>query len=221
MNEPFIIGVTGGSGSGKTTFIEALGNEMDDFPLCIVSQDEYYKDRKEQRTDELGITNFDLPSALEEEEFVRDVHRLINGEQVVREEYTFNDEQKEARNIVYRPSSILVLEGLFVLLNPVLRELIDLKVFIHAKENIKVIRRIKRDREERNYPLEDVLYRYENHVMPAYEKHIKPFYEQADLIINNNQSFKQALHVLCGFLHHHFGSDQDEEIRVLQQRENT
>ena len=210
MNQPYIIGITGGSGSGKTTFINALEDRMDTLPICIVSQDEYYRDRHEQTTDDLGIHNFDLPSALDEDQFVRDVHRLIKGEQVIREEYTFNNPEQESDTIIYEPAPVIVLEGLYVLIKSELRDLIDLKVFIHAKENIKVIRRIKRDREERNYPLEDVLYRYENHVMPSYEKHIKPFYEQADLIINNNQSFHRALSVLCGFLHHHVDRNKEE-----------
>ena len=76
----------------------------------------------------------------------------------------------------------------------------DLKVFLHAKENLKVIRRIKRDRVERNYPLDDVLYRYENHVLPTFEKYILPYKEDADLVINNNTAFAGGLAVLEGFI---------------------
>ena len=78
--------------------------------------------------------------------------------------------------------------------------MLDLKVFLHAKENLKIIRRIKRDQIERNYPLDDVLYRYENHVMPAFEKYIEPYLESADLVINNNEDYKGGLEVLKFFL---------------------
>ena len=86
----------------------------------------------------------------------------------------------------------------------------DLRIFINAKDNIRVIRRIKRDRIERNYPLEDVLYRYEQHVMPAYERFIEPYVRRADIVINNNQDFDSALEVFKGFIvqylnkHSHF-----------------
>ncbi|MDV7398492.1 hypothetical protein RZS08_44210, partial [Arthrospira platensis SPKY1] len=77
---------------------------------------------------------------------------------------------------------------------------LNLSIFIHAKENLKVIRRIKRDQIERNYPLEDVLYRYEKHVLPSYESYIKPFMDDCDLVINNNHSFQLGLDVLSGFI---------------------
>ncbi|RMF29570.1 MAG: uridine kinase, partial [Bacteroidetes bacterium] len=81
-----------------------------------------------------------------------------------------------------------------------LRPLFNLKIFLHARESLKVIRRIRRDRVERNYPLEDVLYRYEHHVLPTFEKYIEPYMEQADLIINNNKDFSEGLEVVKGFL---------------------
>ena len=80
------------------------------------------------------------------------------------------------------------------------KQLLDLKIFLHAKENLKVIRRIKRDRVERNYPLDDVLYRYENHVLPTFEKYIQPYMEQCDIVINNNTQFDRGLEVVIGFL---------------------
>ena len=76
----------------------------------------------------------------------------------------------------------------------------DLKIFLHAKENLKVIRRIKRDRIERNYPLDDVLYRYENHVLPSFEKYIKPHQESADIVINNNEQMNMGIQVVLGFI---------------------
>jgi uridine kinase len=198
--KPFIIGITGGSGSGKTTFIRNLRGKYNSSQLCIISQDEYYKPREPQQTDEIGIKNFDLPYSIDQEHFKHDLQRIINGETVIRQEYTFNNDLKQVGQVEYIPAPIILIEGLFVFFDDETRSLMDLKVFIHAKENLKVIRRIKRDQIERNYPLDDVLYRYENHVMPSYDSFIKPFMDDADIIINNNRNFDNGLKVLSGFI---------------------
>lgn len=200
VEKSFVIGITGGSGSGKTSLIADLRNRFSESELSIISQDDYYKPRAEQLFDESGVQNFDLPHSIDLLAFAEEVHRLLKGETVTRLEYAFNNPTAEAKTITFKPAPILLLEGLFVFHEPLIREMLDLKVFIHTKENLKIIRRIKRDREERNYPLEDVLYRYERHVMPTFEKYIRPFQEEADIVINNNDSYHQGLEVLVGFL---------------------
>ncbi len=198
--KPLIVGITGGSGSGKTTFIRKLHERFSREELCILSQDDYYRPREEQYRDEQGIHNFDLPHSIDKKAFVRDVKRLMKGEVVRRQEYTFNNENATPRFLAFEPAPILIVEGLFVFHFKKIRRLLDLKVFLHAKENLKVIRRIKRDQVERNYPIEDVLYRYEHHVLPTFERYIKPYMDEADLVINNNQQFDWGLEVLSGFL---------------------
>ncbi len=198
--KPLIIGITGGSGSGKTTFIQHLRERFSEQDLCVISQDDYYLPRDEQKMDDQGVTNFDLPRSIDKKAFVKDVKRLIKGQLVTREEYTFNNPAAESKTLYFHPAPIVIVEGLFVFYFKKMRRLLDLKVFLHAKENLKVIRRIKRDRVERNYPLEDVLYRYENHVLPTFERYIKPYMEDADVIINNNQHFDMALSVVSGFI---------------------
>lgn len=198
--KPLIVGITGGSGSGKTTFIRKLHERFSREELCILSQDDYYRPREEQYRDEQGIHNFDLPHSIDKKAFVRDVKRLMEGEVVRRQEYTFNNENATPRFLAFEPAPILIVEGLFVFHFKKIRKLLDLKVFLHAKENLKVIRRIKRDQVERNYPIEDVLYRYEHHVLPTFERYIKPYMDEADLVINNNQQFDWGLEVLSGFL---------------------
>ncbi len=200
MKDILVVGITGGSGSGKTTFIRKIREQLPEKSVCVLSQDEYYRPIEEQMRDEQGIVNFDLPDAIDRKAFAKDIKRLIKGKTVRRKEYTFNNDKATAKDLIFKPAPILIIEGLFVFYYPEINKLLDLRIFLHAKENIKVIRRIKRDRIERNYPLEDVLYRYENHVLPAFEKYILPHKEEADLVINNNTQFNAALQVIIGFL---------------------
>ncbi len=200
MNKPLIIGITGGSGSGKTSFIKRLQEEFSEQELCVVSQDDYYRPKDQQKKDKEGVENFDRPNSIYKKEFTRDVEKLLAGEVVTREEYTFNNKDAKPNILTFHPAPVIIVEGLFIFHYKKIRKLIDLKIFLHAKENLKVIRRIKRDRVERNYPLEDVLYRYEAHVLPNFEKYIQPYMEDADLVINNNKNFEMGLSVMKGFL---------------------
>jgi len=165
MKEPIVIGISGGSGSGKTSFIRKLRSHFSDDEICIISQDDYYKPREEQVEDAKGVKNFDLPISIEDKELVYDIQALRAGKTITRPEYTFNNEKQQAGVITLKPAPIIIVEGLFVLHFENIRKELDYSIFIEAKENLKIIRRIKRDQLERNYPLEDVLYRYENHVI--------------------------------------------------------
>lgn len=200
MKHPFLIGITGGSGSGKTTFIKQLRAGLDDSQVCYLSMDDYYVPREHQKKDKLGIHNFDRPGSIYRDEFVRDLKKLCRGEVVQRKEYVFNNELAEPRTLTFRPAPVIIVEGLFVFHYKELRKMLDLRIFLHAKDNLKVVRRIKRDRVERNYPLEDVLYRYEHHVLPSYEKYVEPYKEKADIIINNNTDFNMGLKVVRAFV---------------------
>ncbi len=202
MAKPYLVGITGGSGSGKTFILNQLVKTFGKDEICMVSQDNYYLDRSLQPKDENGIENFDLPESVNLEEFASDLAKLKSGEEVRRKEYTFNNKAKEPEMIVWKPRPIIIVEGLFILSHEKVRSMLDLKVYIDVKDYIKLKRRIMRDQIERGYDLEDVLYRYENHVMPTYEKYIKSHKNDADLILNNHRkdSAKKALEVLNGFL---------------------
>ncbi|HRD81937.1 MAG: AAA family ATPase [Saprospiraceae bacterium] len=201
--KPLIIGICGGSGAGKTTLIRHLKARFSESELCVLSLDDYYYPRAKQKTDAMGVNNFDRPKSIDRKAFVKDLLKLISGESVSRQEYVFNNEQAKPRTLVFRPAPVIVVEGIFVFHFKKVRELLNLKVFLHAKENLKVIRRIKRDQVERNYPLEDVLYRYQHHVLPTFERYIRPYMEDADLIITNNEGFDNGLAVLTGFIRHY------------------
>lgn len=200
MTKPFIIGITGGSGSGKTTIINRIKEQFGREDVCIISQDDYYFDREFQKTDEEGYQNFDLPKSIDKKSFYTDLEKLSRGESFERKEYTFNNKEKTPQILTFHPAPIIVVEGLFVFHYKKIRKLLDLKVFVHAKENLKVIRRIKRDRIERGYPLDDVLYRYEHHVLPSFEKYVLPYMEDADIVINNHETFDKGLDVLLGYI---------------------
>jgi uridine kinase len=196
----FVVGISGGSGSGKTSFIKDVRDHFREDEICFLSQDDYYKPRDQQREDGNGIKNFDLPESIELDEFYFDLVKLNNGMPVERKEYTFNNEKKDPKTIHLKPAPIIVVEGLFIFHDPKIFDMIDLKVLIHASDTQKIIRRIKRDRVERNYPLEDVLYRYEHHVLPSFEAFIFPFFNKVDLIINNNTSYEIGKDMLVSFL---------------------
>ncbi len=196
----FIIGISGGSGSGKTSFIRDVRSHFGNDEICFLSQDDYYKPRELQKDDENGIKNFDLPESIELDEFYFDLVKLTNGMVVEREEYTFNNENKNPGIIHLEPAPIIIVEGLFVFFEPKLFNLLDLKILIHATDTQKIIRRIKRDRVERNYPLEDVLYRYEHHVLPSFETYISPFFNKVDIVINNNKSYDMGRDMLITYL---------------------
>jgi uridine kinase len=200
MTKPFIIGITGGSGSGKTTILKKIREQFGTDKVCIVSQDDYYRPREEQETDLEGFQNFDLPKSIDKKAFYSDLEKLSNGETIQREEYVFNNKEAKPKLLTFTAAPVIVVEGLFVLHYRKIRRLLDLKVYVHAKENLKVIRRIKRDRIERGYPLEDVLYRYEHHVLPSFEKYVLPYMEIADIVVNNNETFDNGLAVLLGFI---------------------
>jgi uridine kinase len=206
MQKPFIVGITGGSASGKTLFLERLLSTFDPGEVCLISQDNYYRPRHLQPIDGQGIHNFDTPHSIDFEQYAADIRKIQSGETVYREEYTFNNAAKTPKMLTFVSSPVVVVEGIFVLYYPELADLLDLKIFIDASDHIKLKRRIIRDKVERGYDLDDVLYRYEMHVMPTYEKYIKPFKNEADLIVPNNSNFDKALEVIRTYLRSRSGA---------------
>ena len=196
MPAPYTIGITGGSGSGKTYFIKALSQHFKPDDVCLISQDHYYKPRDTQQTDERGVKNFDLPESIERGQLLEDILKLKKGESLFKKEYAFNTPNVRLNTLEFKSAPILIVEGLFVQYFEEIERELDLKIFIEAKDYLKLSRRIRRDNEERGYDLDDVLYRYHHHVMPVYESLIEPLKHKADFIIPNNQHFEQALDVL-------------------------
>lgn len=209
MASNFVVGITGGSGSGKTSFVKALNSRLSE--ICtVISQDDYYLPLDQQPVDEKGIHNFDMPCSIDSAQMVADVKCLLQGKSIQRKEYMFEtsyqenegeqDAIREGEMQTFEPKPILVIEGLFCMHEVDLMALMDMRVFISASEVSMLTRRIKRDRIERALPLEDVLYRYEAHVLPAYRKYIEPHKADADIVINNNSDFEIGLAMLVSYL---------------------
>jgi len=200
VKKPYTLGITGGSGSGKTFFLEGISANFTPEQLCLISQDNYYKPRDQQPKDKNQVKNFDLPTSIDREAFHRDLLLLKSGQVVTKLEYTFNNPAREPRQLTFKPTPIIIVEGLFVQYFEEIAAELDLKIFIEAKDHVKFGRRIMRDRIERGYDLDDVLYRYQHHVMPVYESMIEPLRHHADLVIPNDHGFEEALKVVTGYL---------------------
>jgi len=200
VKTPFLIGITGGSASGKTHFLNKLSSHFKDGDVCLISQDHYYKPIHQQKRDENGVENFDLPESIDRDAFLADILKLKTGETLRIREYTFNKPRAEGKEIVFTPAPILIVEGLFVQYFQEINALLDLKIFMEAKTHLTVARRIRRDAMERGYDMNDVLYRFEHHVMPIYESLIEPLKYRADFIIPNNGKIDTSAQVIAGYL---------------------
>jgi len=200
MQKPLIIGITGGSGSGKSFFVRELVRNFRKDQVCLITQDNYYKTREQQPVDENGVKNFDRLESIDGDKLYRDIMKLVEGQEVEILEYTFNNPDLKPRQIIFTPAPVLIIEGLMVFSWEKIRELIDYSIFIDADELIKVKRRIKRDAQERGYDLDDVLYRYEHHVAPFYNEHLEPLKKEVNVIIQNNKDFTNGLAIIRGFI---------------------
>jgi uridine kinase len=198
----YVVGIAGGSASGKTSFLTRLKDNLPDGSVCIISQDNYYRPKAEQQVDENGEVNYDLPTSINKEAFLQDVQRLLEGRSVKFHEYTFNNSERAPQLITLQSAPIVVVEGLFVFHYPEIRHLLDLRVYLDVREDIKLQRRIKRDHDERGYPESVVRYQWEHHVMPSFKKFLKPYRDDSHLIITNNITFDKGLGVLTDHLHY-------------------
>lgn len=198
--KPFIVGITGGSASGKTSFLKGVLSAFADDQICLISQDNYYLSRDIIPVDDQGIHNFDLPETIDHHLYARHIGQLRDGQVVTQKEYTFNNPAVIPRMLTFNPAPIIVVEGIFVFHFRELADQMDLKIFIDAKNSIKLERRVKRDAEERGYDLDDVMYRWKYHVKPTYRQFIKPYKAEADIVIPNNNHYQKGLDVVIAFL---------------------
>lgn len=196
QNRSYIIGIAGGSGSGKTTFLKALFEAFEPNQLALVSQDNYYFPKEKQQVDKNGWENFDLPTSIDSERFHIDLNKLSSGEDIEKLEYTFNNESKKPTRIVVPSAPIIITEGLFIFHYPEIAKVIDYRVYFDAEVETRLNRRIARDGTERGYPENEVRYQWENHVLPAEKLYLEPYRSAADLTVNNTDNFQSELDFL-------------------------
>lgn len=188
-NKPFIIGISGGSGSGKTFFLNCFLHHFKTDEVTLVSQDDYYIPPGEMTPEENKLYNFDLPATIDDKQFLHDIKRLINGEVVYKKEYNFNNPLAVVKMLEINPAPIIIVEGLFILHFKNIASLLDHKIFVEAEEAVALQRRIRRDGMERGYPENDVLYKWHNHVVPSYKEFLLPYKNNCHkVVINNNDS---------------------------------
>jgi len=187
MNKPFIVGIAGGSGSGKTFFLNRFLDHFSADEVCLVSQDDYYIPVAHNMTaEENKLYNFDLPDTVDHKHFEDDITKLLNKHTIYKTEYTFNNPSITPKTLEIKPAPILIVEGLFILHFRGIADLMDMKIFVDADEDIALQRRLKRDLIERGYSNDDVIYKWVNHVVPAYREFLLPYKYECDQVITNN-----------------------------------
>jgi uridine kinase len=193
-----IIGISGGSGSGKTTIVRRIAEVMPDF-VCI-AQDSYYKSA--EFVDNLHITafNFDHPSAFDTELIVEHLKALKRGETIRVPVYDFVHHRRSPETVEVAPRRLVLFEGIMVFVDPRVRDLLDLKLYVDTPDDIRFIRRLKRDITERGRTLESVVRQYLDVVRPGHFEFIEPTKAYADLIIPEGGNNEKALQVLASFM---------------------
>jgi uridine kinase len=199
-DKPFVVGVGGGSGSGKTTFLTRLTHQLDPVPCTCINLDHYYRSLSEQPRDAQGEVNFDLPECIDHEAFLIDFHKLCTRNEVIRKEYTFNQAGKSPEMIRLLPNPVLLVEGLFLFHFREIMDELQLRVFLDVPDELRLLRRIARDGSQRGYPEEVVRYQWDHHVRPAFASFIEPFLPECDLIIPHSRNNHAAVDVLATYI---------------------
>ncbi|MEM1338163.1 MAG: uridine kinase [Bacteroidota bacterium] len=181
-----IIGIAGGTGCGKTTVVQQIIEQLPQGEVAVISQDSYYKDLSHLTKKERGQVNFDHPNSIDFELLIQHLQAIKSGKTIEIPVYSFVEETRLSETTTTVPKKVIIVEGILVLSNPKLRELFDIKIYVHADSDERLIRRLQRDIKERGHDLEKVLYRYQNAVKPMHNEFIEPSKEYADIIIPNN-----------------------------------
>jgi len=196
-----IIGIAGGTGSGKTTVVQQIVEELPSNEVCIISQDSYYRDTSEMTYDERVRINFDHPKAIDFNLLVNHLKELRSGSIIDQPVYSFVDHNRTSDTIITEPKKVIIVEGILILTHPEIREMFDLKIFVHADSDERLIRRLKRDMAERGRDLNEVLIRYQNNLKPMHDEFIEPTKEFADIIIPNNRYNTVAVEMIRNIIH--------------------
>jgi len=191
-----IIGIAGGTGSGKTTVVHQIMNELPETEVGIISQDSYYKENHNLSFEERSLINFDHPRAIDFELLVAHLKELKAGNNINQPVYSFVTHNRTDDTVFTHPRKVMIVEGILILANAELRDLFDVKIYVHADSDERLIRRLKRDIADRGRDMDEVLSRYQTTLKPMHEQFIEPTKAFADIIIPNDKYNTVAIDVV-------------------------
>lgn len=199
MKQPtqiFIIGIAGGTGSGKTTVVDQILNELPADEVCVISQDSYYKATDNLSYEERTKINFDHPRAIDFDLLNKHISDLKQGNIIEQPIYSFVTHNRVKDTVKTHPTKVIIVEGILIFNNEELRKLFDIKVFVHADADERLIRRIRRDIKERGRDIDEVLNRYKDTLKPMHQQFIEPTKNFADIIIPNDRYNTVAIDIV-------------------------
>ena len=191
-----VIGIAGGTGSGKTTVVNKILQQLNTEGVNVLSQDNYYHDNPNLTLAEREVLNYDHPKSIDFDLLIKHVKALKNGEMIEQPLYSFVTHSRTGDHVSIEPRNVLIVEGILVLTNSELLKEYDLKVFVHADSDERLIRRIRRDTQERGRDLQEVLHRYQTTLKPMHQEFIEPSKNEADLIVPNMKQNTVAIDFL-------------------------
>ncbi|MFS0554479.1 uridine kinase [Brevibacillus sp. 179-C9.3 HS] len=196
MGNPVLIGVAGGSGSGKTTVAKELYRQFQNDSVTMIEQDSYYKDQSHLSPEERALTNYDHPFAFDNDLLLVHLQELLQGKAIQKPIYDFKEHNRKPEQIQVDPKDVIILEGMLILEDERIRDLMDIKVFVDTDADVRIVRRIVRDIEERGRSLDSVVSQYLNVVRPMHLQFIEPTKRYADVIIPEGGYNRVALDLL-------------------------
>ena len=191
-----IIGIAGGTGCGKTTVVNQILNELPEGEVGVISQDSYYKDTSHLSYEEREKINFDHPRSIDFDLLAGHLKELKSNAPIHQPVYSFVKHNRTGDTILTHPRKVMIVEGILILTNPDLRDMFDIKIFVHADTDERLIRRLKRDISERGRDIDEVLTRYQTTLKPMHDQFIEPMKEYADIIIPNNKYNTVAIDIV-------------------------
>ncbi len=190
------IGIAGGTGCGKTTVVNQIIEQLPSNEVGIISQDSYYRDLSNLSYEERSRINFDHPRAIDFELLEAHLRELKAGNPIRQPVYSFVDHNRTNQTIETHPRKVMIIEGILIMTQPEIRDMFDIKIFVHADSDERLIRRLKRDISERGRDLTEVIDRYQNTLKPMHDQFIEPTKEFADIIIPNNKYNTVAIEIV-------------------------
>ncbi|TDS54583.1 uridine kinase [Myroides indicus] len=181
-----VIGIAGGTGSGKTTVVHQIINELPEAEVGVISQDSYYKATDNLTFEERTLINFDHPRSIDFSLLVQHLKELKTGNSINQPVYSFVKHNRTSDSILTHPRKVMIVEGILILSHQELRDMFDIKIFVHADSDERLIRRLKRDISDRGRDMTEVLDRYQNTLKPMHDQFIEPSKAYADIIIPND-----------------------------------